>query len=52
MGQEGLGTPNIPNMDHPLVTPLLEKFVDVFGDPFFLLDIYVIHDIYLIDPMA
>ena len=50
--QEGLVNPIVPGMDHPLFAPLLKEFMDVFFNSVFLPEMYVTHDIGLIDPTS
>ena len=51
-GAGGISYPNVPGMDHPLVSLLLKEFIDMFSDPVFLLDIYITNDIALLDPVV
>ena len=50
--QKGLATPTVLGIDHPLVLPLLKKFVDVFCDPVFPPDTYIIHDLVFFYPTS
>ena len=52
LGQEGLATPTVPGMDHPLVAPPLEEFADMFSDLAFPPDVHIAYNIDLIDPVS
>ena len=52
VGQEGLATPTVLGIDHPLVVSLLNEFTNIFCDPIFPLDIHFTHDLDLIDPAS
>ena len=42
VGQEGLATPIVLDMDYPLVALLLKEFTDMFSDPNYPPDMCVI----------
>ena len=49
VGQEGLAAQTVPCMDYPLVSTLLEEFVDVFSNLVFPPNMYFIYNIDFID---
>ena len=52
LGQEGLLTPTVLGINHPLVALLFKDSVDISSNPIFLPDIYITHNIDLIDPTS
>ena len=51
-GEEGLPTPTVLGMDHPLVAPLPKEFTDMFSDLVFSPAMHNTHDIHLIVPTS